>query len=121
MRLWLLLGSLPPALCMAFVAGCRLRGHVPTWVTRAVFGLTAGFTMAVAYWTYLRLDQVATTLVVFGLMIVVGVLTASAPALVEDNAPPPAAMREQILAHHQSANLSYPRPPRGKRPFDIIV
>jgi lipopolysaccharide/colanic/teichoic acid biosynthesis glycosyltransferase len=121
MNLWLCLGSLLPGLCMAFLVGSRLGRRAPGWLTRAAFGVTAGLTAATLYWTYLRVDQVATTLVISTSLLVIGALTASAHDLVENNAPPTPAIRAEILAYHASVNLTYPPEPRGKRAFDVVV
>jgi lipopolysaccharide/colanic/teichoic acid biosynthesis glycosyltransferase len=121
MNLWLLFGSLLPGLCMAFAVGSRLGGRAPGWLARAGFLVTAAVVTTAFYWMYRHIDQVATTLVIVGSFVCDGAFTVSPSGLVENNAPPTPAVRQQILAHHTSANLYYPPEPRGKRTFDVVA
>jgi len=77
--------------------------------------------MFVGSLVYHRLDQTATTLVVVGSLAYLSVFTLSTDGLVEDNAPPPPPIRDEILALHAAARLHYPREPRGKRVFDVVA
>jgi lipopolysaccharide/colanic/teichoic acid biosynthesis glycosyltransferase len=121
MNLWMFVGSLVPAVLVAFAVGSRLSGNATAWLARTGFLVTASLAAAALYWVYHRLDQTATTLVVVGSLAYLSVFTLSTDGLVEDNAPPPLAIRDEIFALHAAANLRYPRKPRGKRVFDIVA
>lgn len=120
MTAWLFIAALLPGLCVAFAVGSRFSGRTTPWLARLVFLVTVGLATPLAYWMYLHLDQVATTLVIAGSFLYGGVFTASARGLVEDNAPPSPATRARILAHH-ARGLRHPREPRGKRTFDVLL
>ncbi|HEX6499753.1 MAG TPA: sugar transferase [Micromonosporaceae bacterium] len=121
MNVWLVCGALLPALCLAFAVGSRFGGRTAPWLARIVFLVTVGVATPLAYWMYRHTDQVATTLVIAGSFLYGGVFSASARGLVEDNAPPSPATRAQILTYHTVPGLRYPREPRGKRAFDVLL
>ena len=121
MNLWMFVGSLVPAVLVAFAVGSRLSSNTTAWLARTGFLVTASLATAALYWVYHRLDQTATTLVVVGSLAYLSVFTLSTDGLVEDNAPPPPPTRDEILAIHVAAKLRYPREPRGKRIFDIVA
>jgi lipopolysaccharide/colanic/teichoic acid biosynthesis glycosyltransferase len=121
MNVWAFVGSLVPAMLVAFAVGSRLSGNASPWLARTGFLVTASLAATALYWVYHRLDQTATTLVVVGSLAYLSVFTISTDRLVEDNAPPPPAIRDQIFALHAAAKLRYPRKPRGKRAFDVIA
>jgi lipopolysaccharide/colanic/teichoic acid biosynthesis glycosyltransferase len=104
---------------MAFAVGSRLGGSAPGWLARAGFVAVASVATALVYWTYHRLDQTTTTLVVISLLVCGGAVAFSVDGLIENNAPPTPRIRDEILGHH--ANLAYPREPQGKRALDIVA
>ncbi|MDI1460668.1 sugar transferase [Catellatospora sp. KI3] len=114
-----ILASLLPGLCMALSVGSRLGGRVPHWLARFVFFVTVVVASTIVCWTYAHLHQRTTALLVTSLFVYSLVFTITLRGLAEDNAPPSAAVRRQILARH--AHLLYPREPRGKRAFDIAA
>jgi len=119
MNLWMFFGSLIPGLCMAFVVGSRLGGSARGWLARIGFVAVAGIAAGLLYWTYHRLDQTTTTLVVIGLLVCGAAVAFSIDGLVENNAPPTQRIRDEVLALH--ADLEYPKEPRGKRALDIVA
>ena len=121
MNVWMFVGSVVPAVLVAFAVGSRLSGNATAWLARIGFLVTASLATAALYWVYHRLDQTATTLIVVGSLTYLSVFTLSTDRLVEDNAPPSSAVRDQIFALHVAAKLRYPREPRGKRIFDIVA
>jgi lipopolysaccharide/colanic/teichoic acid biosynthesis glycosyltransferase len=121
MNLWMFIGSLVPGMLVAFAVGSRLSGNATAWLARSGFLVTASLATAALYWVYHRLDQTATTLVVLGSLAYLSVFTLSTDSLVEDNAPPPPQIRDQIFALHAAAKLRYPQKPRGKRVFDVVA
>lgn len=121
MNAWLLVGSLMAGACIGFAVGSRLSGRGRHWLARVCFLTSAGVSAVAFSWVGLRLDALATIVVIAVALIATYRLIASAEELVEDNAPPTPAVREQILAYHAASNLRYPRQPRGKRAFDIIA
>jgi lipopolysaccharide/colanic/teichoic acid biosynthesis glycosyltransferase len=118
---WLLVASVVFGVCIGFAVGSRLSGRGRDCLARAGFLTALGLSAAAFAWVGQRLDGLATIGVTAVALVAAYLLVASEKGLVEDNAPPTPAVREQILAYHAAAHLLYPPQPRGKRAFDIIA
>jgi lipopolysaccharide/colanic/teichoic acid biosynthesis glycosyltransferase len=118
---WLLVASVVSGACIGFAVGSRLSGRGRNWLARAGFLAAAGVSATTFFLAGWRFGAPATIAVTTVALVGAYLLIASAQGLIEDNAPPTPAVREQILAHHAAAHLRYPPQPRGKRAFDIIA
>lgn len=118
---WLLAASLVSGVCIGFAVGSRLSGRGRDGLARTGFLTVAAASAAALSWIGQHFDALVGVASMSIALVAAYLFVASADGLVEDNAPPTQAVREQILAHHAAARLIYPPVPRGKRAFDIIA
>ncbi|MGC1211599.1 MAG: sugar transferase [Micromonospora sp.] len=99
------------------------RGRAPAPAYRGCVLASGGLTTSV--WWLPSLDHGVPSryalLAVAGAFVGGVAATTTVVGLVEDNAPPPAGVRERILSRHASRGLVYPREPRLKRALDVTV
>lgn len=116
-------GPLLVTVLIALGLGRVLGMPVPAAAYRGA--VLAGAGLTILAWPWLGVTGVAWPL---GLLLTIagaflgGVVSSGlAMGFVEDNAPPQPGMREKVLMHHHLSTLRYPRIPRFKRVFDVVV